>query len=603
MEEQDDPGRKGVAATATAAPVTAGADPLAEAPVFARLDPASRAALVDGGRVVHLAAGERLFAQGERPDAMFAVLAGRLEAVDDDSGETIRAIGRGQVVGELAVLTGEPRSATVRARRDSRLLEVPKHLVEELLADQPAFALGLLGAMGAQLRASRAAEPPRAALPSTVALVAAGPGAPLTAATEALLAGMADGRRAALLERPADGDRAAAAETLDRLERDHDQVLLAAGAQDAEWTRFCLRQADRAVVLAGDPAGPPDPPLPAGLRGAYLLAGTVPPDDRQLARWREAVDPCAVLAAPGVSLADRAAALARRLTGRSVGVVLSGGGARGFAHIGALDALLAAGVVVDRVGGCSIGALIGGQFACGRSPDEMAALCRREIIEANPMRDYTIPLVSFVRGYKARTMLLSFYGERWIESLERDFYCVSSDMISSEVFVHRTGPLYRAVGASICLPALGPPVIEGDRLLLDGGLLDNFPIEPMTATGEGPVIALDVSAPFQPPAARRVRGRPRLRRLQDRIRATVVGEASGEHRRQPSLGETLMRAVTLGGADGAELAAEQAALVIAPEVQDVALLELERLDEVRERGRVAAERALDASPDWRVAAT
>jgi len=566
--------------------------------VFALLDPASRGAMIDGGQVIQVAAGESLFTQGSDPEAMFAVLTGRLEAVDDVSGETVRVLGRGQVVGELAVLTGAPRSATVRARRDSRLLEIPRQRVEELLADEPELALGLLRSMGAQLRESRSTEPLQLAQPSTVALIATGRGAPLAAAVDALLAEMTDGRRAVLLKPPLDGDHISAAEKLDRLERDHDQVLLAADGADTKWTAFCARQADRTVVLTGDSPEPPAEPVSAGLEGAYLLAGNVVPSDAQLAGWKQAIAPRGTLASPSAGLQERGAALARRLTGRSVGVVLSGGGARGFAHIGALEGLLAAGVTVDRVGGCSMGALIGGQFACGLSPDEMVSLCRQEMIEKNPLRDYTIPLVSLVRGYRARSMLLNFYGERWIESLERDFYCVSSDLVSSEVVVHRSGPLYRAVGASICLPALGPPVIEDGRLLLDGGLLDNLPIGPMADAGEGPVIAIDVSAPFKHPAVLRARGRPRLQRLWQRARSIMVGEASGDCRHQPSLAEAMMRAVTLGGARSSELAAERAALVIAPDVQEVGLLDLDRLDEVRVRGRDATERALQATPDW-----
>ena len=565
--------------------------------MFAHLDAAAREALVDGGQVIGVTAGQHLFDRGDDPNAMFVVLTGRLEAIDGESGEPIRDIGSGQVVGELGVLTDEPRSATVRARRDSRLLEIPRQLVEKLLVEQPALALGMLSAMGSQLRRSRSAEPPRAVLPSTVALVATGPGAPVSLTTQILFAGMADGRRAALLERPADGDLASAAEKLDRLERDHDQVMLAADGEDAAWSQFCLRQADRTIALTGDPPVPPTGPLAERLCGAYLLAGEVLPGDAQLARWQEAIDPRVVLAAPGTDLDSRARSLARRLTGRSIGVVLSGGGARGFAHIGALDGLLASGMEIDRVGGCSMGALIGGQFACGLSPDEMTSMCRREIVEANPMRDYTVPIVSLVRGYKARSMLLSFYGERLIESLEREFYCVSSDMVQAELVIHRSGPLYRAVGASMCLPALGPPVIEGERLLLDGGLLDNLPIEPMAATGEGPVIAIDVSAPFQPPAERPARGRRRVRRLQERLRSVAVGDASGDHRHQPSLAETLTRAVTLGAGESAGRAAQLAALVIAPEVQDIGLLELQRLDEIREHGRIAAEEALEASAD------
>ena len=180
--------------------------------------------------------------------------------------------------------------------------------------------------------------------------------------------------------------------------------------------------------------------------------------------------------------------------------MLSGGGARGLAHIGVLDELLAAGVNLDRVGGCSMGALVGALFAAGLAPDEIEAKLRAELVERNPMNDYTIPLAALVAGRKAEAMLLRLFGDVQIEELEREFFCVSSDLVTSELVVHRRGNLYEAVGASFCLPGIGPPVAAGDRLLVDGGVLDNLPVATMAARGEGPVIAVDVSSRFEPPS-------------------------------------------------------------------------------------------------------
>jgi tetratricopeptide (TPR) repeat protein len=74
------------------------------------------------------------------------------------------------------------------------------------------------------------------------------------------------------------------------------------------------------------------------------------------------------------------------------------------------------------------------------------------------------PLAALVRGRKAEAMLLRLFGDRQIEELEREFFCVSSDLVTSELVVHRRGNLYEAVGASLCLPGVGPPVALGDRL-------------------------------------------------------------------------------------------------------------------------------------------
>lgn len=538
---------------------------LADVPLLEGVAPSAQRALLDAARPRRVPAGTALFRAGDDGDALFVVVAGRLEARDEERGALLRIMGRGAVVGELSVVTGEPRSATVTARRDSHLLEIPADAVRDVLAREPSLGLALLRAVSARLRAPAGAPAARTP-PATIAVLAP--------------AGTAGAQAAGLLERelrragpvqrldgPVDGALAPTAERLDALERAGTRVLLAADGGETEWTAFCERQGDAVVAVDGAPAAAGDRPL-------HRLA-----------------------AGPG--LAARVAVLARRLTGRSVGVVLSGGGARGMAHIGALQALLEAGVTIDRVGGCSSGALIGALLATGAGPDEIAARCRAELVERNPLRDYTVPLVSLIRGRDVRDMLVRCFGDRRIETLPRDYYCVSTDLISSALVVHREGLVHRAVGASMSLPGIGPPVVDGDRLLVDGGVLDNLPVATMAATGEGPVIAVDVSAPFVAPGAAGPHGgRPRARAARERLRAAAVGDAGGEHLRQPSLREILMRAVTLGASDEAAAAARHAALVIRPPVREVGLFAFDRIDELRARGHAAAVQALAATPGW-----
>ena len=276
--------------------------------------------------------------------------------------------------------------------------------------------------------------------------------------------------------------------------------------------------------------------------------------------------------------------VARRLSGRSVGVVLSGGGARGFAHIGALQAMQDAGLEIDRVGGCSMGALVGALFAAGRSIPEIHRICRQELVERNPMNDYTLPVSALIRRHKGAEMLRRMFGEQQIEGLPLAFFCVSADLLNGELVVHETGDLFRAVGASICLPGVSPPVPDGGRLLVDGGLLDNLPVETMAAKREGPVIAIDVSGRYRPkpPGPRR----PRAQRIESRLRRVVIGEEI----RLPTLRETLARTVVVGSIASVEAAREHAQLVIEPEVSRFGLTAFDQLDAIATAGREAAER-------------
>jgi predicted acylesterase/phospholipase RssA len=292
-----------------------------------------------------------------------------------------------------------------------------------------------------------------------------------------------------------------------------------ASGEDGDWSGFCRRQADR-VVEIGAPA-------------------------------------------------PEAARLARRLAGRAVGVVLSGGGARGLAHIGVLEALSEAGVVVDRVGGCSMGALVGAQFALGRDPVEIRERCRAELVERNPLGDYTVPRIALTRGRRGRAMLERLLGEARIEDLPRDFFCVSSDLVAGTLAVHREGRLADAVAASVALPGIVPPVRLGGRVLVDGGVLDNLPVGEMAAAGEGPVIAVDVTARYDPSARAGIR-------------------------------ETLLRTLVLGSSDTSAAAQAHADLVVEPDVAGIGMLDFARLDDLVQRGREGARWALNAAPPGRL---
>jgi len=259
--------------------------------------------------------------------------------------------------------------------------------------------------------------------------------------------------------------------------------------------------------------------------------------------------------------------------------VLSGGGARGFAHIGVLEELQAAGIEIDRVGGCSMGAFIGAMFALGMETEEIDARCYEEWVRRNPLTDYRLPRHSLIRGDRVTAMLKRNLSGN-IEELHRDFFCVSGDLVTAELFVHRRGELWRAVGASMSLPGLVTPTLVDDRMLVDGGVLNNLPVDVMAEMLEGPIIAVDVTTRFERPAAA-VNGTRRRRRGRN-----------GDEPTLPGFTESLTRSLLLGSVGPAEAARLQADLVIAPPNEGVGMLEWHQLDRMRESGREAARQAL-----------
>jgi predicted acylesterase/phospholipase RssA len=187
------------------------------------------------------------------------------------------------------------------------------------------------------------------------------------------------------------------------------------------------------------------------------------------------------------------ARLARILTGRAIAVVLSGGGAKGFAHIGVLRALEERGIPVDMIGGTSMGSIIAAAYAMGISPDEITATSKRLFARYRPFKEYTLPLVSVLRGRRLDRMLQEQLGPTQIEDLWIGYVCVSADLTAAEARVHTSGSLFTAVRASISIPGILPPVVVGDRLLVDGGVVNNLPGDVMRSLSRGTLIGVDVA--------------------------------------------------------------------------------------------------------------
>lgn len=536
---------------------------LASSPLLTSVGRDTLERLLEGARSVRLEPLDWVFRQGDAADRLLLVRSGRLRVVahlPDASERVVRVVGPGAVLGELALLTGSTRSASAQAIRASELLEVDAERFRSLLAGDVSFAVALATELARQLQVSGGLAPP-AARPAVFAVVPLDGEAgvePLWGELRRALAGLGT---LGVADGPPEAD---AAELVGRLEEEHDRVLLLATADDA-WRRFCVRQADRVLLLVGTGG---DVRLPAGVDAERAELVLLPDVGAPVARALAAVSARTHhLLEKGNDFPSSVRRLARRVTGRAVGLVLSGGGARGLAHIGAVEALADAGVEVDRVGGCSIGAFIGAMSAVGHGAREMRDVCHRELVRGSPFNDYTVPRVSLIRSRKAARMLERVFAARRLEELPRPMFCVTADLVSSRLVVHREGPVVEAVGASMSIPGLAPPQPRGAGLLVDGGVLNNLPVDLMDAE-EGPVVAVDV-----------------IRRMD------APGE-DGAEAPLPSILETLSRATVLGSVERAEANRALADVVVTPDVQHIGLREFRRLDDAIAAGREAAARVL-----------
>jgi predicted acylesterase/phospholipase RssA len=306
--------------------------------------------------------------------------------------------------------------------------------------------------------------------------------------------------------------------------------------------------------------------VPEGCDIAFLESAAA----RSLGAWRDAVRP-RTHHVVGDGDGAGAARVARRLTGRSLGLVLSGGGARAYAHIGVVEVLAAEGIEIDRIGGTSMGAFIGAMVAMGMEPAQMVDTVRREVAQRHPFSDYTVPRHALIRARRAESMFRRVLGALAVEELPRPLFTISADLLSGRMVVHDEGPLWEAVGASMAIPGLAPPLARRATLLIDGGILNNLPIDVMVGREPGPVVAVDV-----------------MHKL-----ASADG-AGSEEPALPTILEVLSRATVLSSIQRADANRGLARVVIAPDVHELSLRDFRRIDPAVDAGRRAAEEALAA---------
>lgn len=540
--------------------------PFAEAALLRFLPQGVREELAATAEPTRLRAQEWLFRAGDPADRLYLVVSGRVRVVVEhaETSSVVRVLGPGAAIGELAVLTGSSRSASVQAVRDAELLEIEGARFRELLESDSELGVGLATALAHQLQESGGLDIPEAP-PSVFTLVA--PGAPFARLSDELRDAFAELGDTISLEAPDDEGPESWGGMLAALERTHVHVLLLAPLDGSEWSRFCLRQADRILVVASGPSTTGHP-APVGCDVVFLEV----PHPTEVAVWRERGARAHHIVPSEGDLPQAVRRIARRLAGRSLGLVLSGGGARTCAHIGVLQALEAERIPVDRVGGTSMGAYWGAMVALGWSAERLREvyleeLARRSLFRA-PFSDYTVPRRALIRARRGESMLRRVFGDVALEQLPLPLFTVSADLLSSRMVVHETGPLVEAVGMSMAIPGLVAPIAFGGALLVDGGVLNNLPIDVMVATEPGPVLAVDVMRRIEP------------------------GEEASGKPAAPTILETLARATVLGSVERARVNRPLAQLVITPDVQDLALRDFRGAGRAIEAGRRAAEEAL-----------
>ena len=180
--------------------------------------------------------------------------------------------------------------------------------------------------------------------------------------------------------------------------------------------------------------------------------------------------------------------------GKNVALVLGSGGARGLAHIGAIEALEERGYTITSIAGCSMGSIIAGMYAAGQLKEAKEWFLQVDMQLIWRMMDINLlSSNSLVKGERIIKELQKIVPDRPIEDLNIPCTIVASDMISTDEVVFRTGSLFEAVRASISIPLFFKPVQIGGRLLIDGGILNPLPLHVVERQEGDILVAMDIS--------------------------------------------------------------------------------------------------------------
>jgi lysophospholipid hydrolase len=467
--------------------------------------------------------GEILFRQGDPADFLCIVICGRVQVRIEVNGQetTVAKLGAGELVGEIAMVTSDPRTATVEAVRDTQLAKLTRASFERFIAKhpQPAFQ-SIARKLAQRLKETTAGYPHQCHDVSSIAIVPAHRGAPVSDFCEGLKSALGKfghalhvsssrvdlhlGREGIAQAYERGGNNIRLVEWLTNQEIVHDYVLYEADQFLSPWTERCIRQADILLIVGEGRADPRPGEIETELVASWQ--GRNRADRWLILMHREGnpVDTNKWLDARSVNRHfhvrfgqnDGFERVARFITGRALGLTLGGGFARGLAHVGVLRAFEDLGIPIDAIGGASMGAIVAALWSTGSGleqiVEEFCTDCTR------PLDDLTFPFVALKTGRNFSELVRRLFKDARIEDLWMPYFCISANLNRSELKVHTQGLLAKAVLAATRAPGVFPPTVYDGELHVDGAVINNVPVDIMKKfCNQGITVGVDVSPPHE----------------------------------------------------------------------------------------------------------
>lgn len=454
--------------------------------IFSSLDDESLTALINKSNTVLLEKHHILFRQGEISDALYVLISGKIKIIlttETREKKILNELFPGETIGELGALSHEPRSTTVKVVEDSTLLKISSEIFKELCLHYPTVALETVNLLVNRSQNLIRQISSQDAEKRHIAIIPANSETSLKKLFDKITEHTRSMSNIVLLA--GEYDEIELRNKTSLAEQENKIILYFLTAEKTILSTICFENMDMMYVVANMPANifldSFTLEKSKQIKPELIILHEENTAPKETAKWLK-------LTSFGlhhhirINQNNDIQRIWRFMRGQAIGVVLGGGGVRSWAHLGAIKALLENNIPIDIIGGTSAGAIVAGYYGLNETSEDPHATLRKLSAvtrQSATLKNLTWPAVSLFNAKDYTNMQKEIFRHARIEDLWLPCFFISCRLSDKKQIIHRKGRLWKIIRTSTSVPAIFPPVVTKGELYLDGGILNNLPVDIM----------------------------------------------------------------------------------------------------------------------------
>lgn len=559
--------------------------------------------MIETSILIELNSQSFLIKQGESGKDVFLLLAGKLQVIYQDQygvERIVNNINEGEFLGEMSLFLDENRTTSVKASRHSFLLKFSPQIFQELLDTEIDLLKYISNTLIKRLSSSNegANRKNKTNIISVLPLentMKSDQFASQLAQSISTKESVKVVSVKTVIDQEIWKKGATESENRSRLFKyiiekikEYSYIIFQGDLENELWLNTIVDQSDKILIFCSGKTYTALPKVLADkIEPIDKTIVTLDIDTQHLGTYRalNTKDRVPTMHLAGMKDVDR---LARHITGTSIKLVLGGGGAKGLAHLGVFRAMNELSIPIDFIGGTSIGSIMAAIIAVGLPYEEIVEIAKKRFVDDKPLNDYRLPMTSLIAGDKMDRSLIEAFGDTHIEDLAIPFFCVAANLSTARTEIISDGLVSQAIRASISLPGILPPAVRNGQLMLDGGIVDNLPLEHMNTLSDGPSFGVDLSN-----ITRRELGYDKVPSNSQLMLNKITRK---KKYKVPNIYQTIMGTMTLASNEKRLAYENKFDVLIKPAVSRYGFLNFDRIDDLIEEGYSASFSVLQ---DWK----